>query len=383
MYSGIENWILKRCGLASFQDLEDWQQDQLARQTDYAKRSLFYRNRLRGFTTSDDLRSNPLQFLCIPPKEVSRITTLPTSGTSGVSKRVFFSEEDLQLTVEYFHVGMQELMAPQQKAAIFMPGATPGSVGDLLIQAIEGFGGEAAAYGFIRNPYDAQIQAADADCLLGHPIQLLTLSRIAPHLRPKSVLLTGDPVPAWLITEMEQTWSCRIHPHYGLTESGFGLAVRGKDGYGEQICHPFIRLDIMDPQTGTLVPDGEWGEIVLSTLMRQAMPLLHYRTGDCGRWLPDTYPKRLDIRQSRIQQPQLERNFTIHHLDQAVFSIKDVFYYTATLKKEGLLLTIDSPAEYHDISVALKKVLHLSIPWRIEKKKMLCEPGKRKIAKEE
>ena len=383
MISGIEAWILKRCGLASFRDLEAWQEESFQKQSEYAKKSFFYRNWLSGFTTSEELRQDPFSFLCISPKDVSRITTLPTSGTSGPAKRIFFSEEDLELTAEYFEIGMQELMKHGEKAAIFMPGSTPGSVGELLIRAIGRFGGKAEAFGFIQNPREAVIHAEGADCLLGHPTQLLILSRFAPHLRPKSILLTGDPVPNWLLKELEHTWGCKTHPHYGLTESGFGLAVRGKDGIGEQICHPFIRLEIIDPKTGGEKQEGEWGEIVLSTLQRTAMPLLRYRTGDYGRFLPGVLPKRLDIRQSRINQPLYAQEFTVHQLDEMVFAYSEIRNYQASLSKNQLHLSIDSEESSAFIENSLRNTLRIKIPWTMTVKPLLCEPGKRKITLEE
>ena len=383
MLSGIETWTLQRCGIGSFQELEAWQEQAYQKQAEQAKKSSFYREGLHGFTTSEDLRQDPLRFLCIPPKEVSRITTLPTSGTSGTPKRIYFSEEDLELTAEYFEIGMQELMRPREKAAIFMPGATPGSVGELLIRAIHRFGGEAEAFGFIRDPREAISQAETADCLLGQPTQLLVLSRFAPHLRPKSILLTGDPVSSWLLTELEQTWGCRTHPHYGLTESGFGLAVRGQDGRSEQICHPFIRLEIIDPQTSNEVPEGEWGEIVLSTLQRTAMPLLRYRTGDWGRFSPGFIPKRLDIRQSRIDQPLYANEFSVHQLDEMIFAHREILNYSATLRKNELELTLDSKETSATLENLLRDHLNLSIPWKITIKPLLCDPGKRKINIEE
>jgi len=383
MISGIEAWILKRCGISSFHDLEMWQEEAYKKQIEQAKKSVFYREGLVGFTTSEDLRHDPLSFLCIPPKEVSRITTLPTSGTSGSPKRIFFSEEDLELTTEFFHIGMQELMEPEEKAAIFMPGTTPGSVGELLIRAIGRFGGKAAAFGFIRDPRDAISQAEGADCLLGHPTQLLTLSRFAPHLRPKAILLTGDPVTPWLLKELEQTWGCRTHPHYGLTESGFGLAVCGRDSLGEQICHPFIRLEIINPETSNEAKDGEWGEIILSTLQRSAMPLLRYRTGDWGRFLPDIFPKRLEIRQCRINQPLYAQEFTVHQLDEMIFANPAIRNYKASLSKTKLTLTIDSQENSASLEKLLHETLHLSIPWTIVVEPLLCELGKRKVNLEE
>jgi phenylacetate-coenzyme A ligase PaaK-like adenylate-forming protein len=60
-----------------------------------------------------------------------------------------------------------------------------------------------------------------------------------------------------------------------------------------------ILFEIIDPDTGEVMPEGEYGEIVFTTLTREAMPFIRYRTGDRSRWLPGPCPcgsvlKRLD-----------------------------------------------------------------------------------------
>lgn len=379
MNSHIENWILKRCAISDFKELEQWQKEAWLKQKEWAKKSSFYSS-LKEFTSPQDLQKDPFSFLCVNPKEVSRITTLPTSGTGGNPKRIFFTERDLELTVEYFSVGMQELMNPGEKAAIFMPGATLGSVGDSLVKAVNRFFAQAQSFGFIKDLELSAKEAEGAHCILGHPIQLLSLSRQAPHLRPKSILLTGDPVENWLLKELEETWGCRSHPHYGSTEAGFGCAVRGKDGVGQQICHPFLFLEVIDPKTGIVLPDGEWGEVVLSTLQREAMPFLRYRTGDWGRFLPGFQVKRLDLKIKRLRQEYFEANATIHHLDALVFSLKEVLTYRASLDNQGLLLEIDTSLSEQNLNKRLKEIWTFQTPWRIEIKPLDLEAGKRKVS---
>jgi phenylacetate-coenzyme A ligase PaaK-like adenylate-forming protein len=51
-----------------------------------------------------------------------------------------------------------------------------------------------------------------------------------------------------------------------------------------------LYFEIIDPATGASAPPGQWGEIVMTTLNRRAMPLLRYRTGDMSRFLPDPCP---------------------------------------------------------------------------------------------
>ena len=378
MLSQIEKWILKRTGLTSFADLAQWQEEALLKQRELAKKSAYYKTD-REFSYPEDLAQDPYAFLCLNPKEISRITTLPTSGTGGSPKRIFFSEADLELTAEYFCVGMQELIEEKDFAAIFMPGSTPGSVGELLQRGIKRFNASAQSYGFIEDLEKAAKQAKGAQCLLGHPTQLLSLSRYAPELRPKSILLTGDPTPSWLLNELEQTWKTRTHPHYGSTEAGFGCAVRGRDGQGLQICHPFTLIEIIDRKTGENLPDGEWGEIVLSTLQRQAMPFLRYRTGDIGRYLPGFNPKRLDVLVQRIKTPKCFDGLDIHQLDQMVFSIREVLTYRASLNKQGLHLEIYTSLNEAQLKKRLKEVLPDNIPYTFALKTLNLDKGKRRI----
>ena len=62
------------------------------------------------FTTAEDLKEKPEDFLCVPAKEIARIITLKTSGSSGNPKRLFFTEEDLLATADFFETGMQYMV---------------------------------------------------------------------------------------------------------------------------------------------------------------------------------------------------------------------------------------------------------------------------------
>ncbi len=54
------------------------------------------------FTNSKDIIQNPFRFLCVPQKNIKRVVTLKTSGTTGYEKRIYFTEKDLELTVDVF-----------------------------------------------------------------------------------------------------------------------------------------------------------------------------------------------------------------------------------------------------------------------------------------
>jgi len=89
------------------------------------------------FTTAEDVRRQPLAFLCVSQGEIERVVTLRSSGTTGESKRIFFTREDQELTVDFFRVGMSTLAGPGARVLILLPGERPGSVGGLLAAGTE------------------------------------------------------------------------------------------------------------------------------------------------------------------------------------------------------------------------------------------------------
>ncbi|MBR3316550.1 MAG: phenylacetate--CoA ligase [Atopobiaceae bacterium] len=74
---------------------------------------------------------------------------------------------------------------------------------------------------------------------------------------------------------------------YGLTEVyGPGIGINCAHGHGMHVWNDFVYLEIIDPETGEVLPDGEWGEIVLTTLVKEGAPLIRFRTHDLSRIIP-------------------------------------------------------------------------------------------------
>ena len=74
---------------------------------------------------------------------------------------------------------------------------------------------------------------------------------------------------------------------YGLTEIyGPGIGISCEAHHGMHVWEDFVYVEIVDPKTGEVLPDGEVGEIVLTTLRKQGAPLIRYRTHDLSRIIP-------------------------------------------------------------------------------------------------
>ncbi len=357
--SVLQDWITARTGCTSREELDRWQQGRLREALGCAKEnSPFYREHLRAvrpedictredlahipFTTADQLRADPQRWLCCSTKEVERIVTLKTSGTTASPKRVFFRREDQERTVDFFAHGMGELVSPGDRVLILMPGRQPGSVGDLLGRALERMGVSAVQGGpvaGIRVSYDL-LWETGCSSLVGIPVQVLGLAeyiaRLPARQRPrlKSVLLSADAAHPALIRRVEELLDCEVFNHFGMTEMGFGVAVECSAHQGCHIRENDILVEVINPDTGAALPDGQMGELVFTTLDRRAMPFLRYRTGDMGRLLPGPCPCGSFVRRMLPQGGRLAGKGRLWALDGVLLACPGVVDYTL---KEGTL----------------------------------------------
>ena len=372
--------------------LLDWQLGALRETLGLMKaKSRFYRERLAGFspedirsmadvarlplTTAADLIASPEAFLCVPPRDIGRVVTLMTSGTTGAPKRLFFTDADQELTVDFFHRGMTTMAGPGDRVMIFMPGQTPGSVGDLLKKGLARFDCDSVIYGPIRDDMDAleTLRRERSTVLVGIPSQILRLARLdaagaLPRLSFKSVLLSADYVPLSVVRAVEDAWSCMVFGHYGMTETGLGGGVECAARVGYHLREADLLTEIVDPTSGRPVPDGEAGEVVFTTLTRNGMPLLRYRTGDMSRFLTDPCPcgtvlRRLDRVSGRIAGALPlpgGGTLSIAQLDEPVYGDPAVLAYTAALTaRDGvpaLLLTVETDGSAWDSRPLRQKI---------------------------
>ncbi|SKA84782.1 Phenylacetate-coenzyme A ligase PaaK, adenylate-forming domain family [Paucidesulfovibrio gracilis DSM 16080] len=312
--------------------LLQYQGRQCRRTVDNArKNSPFYRTALRHvrfaehefpqsltalpLTSAHDLREHPHAFLAASQDEVARVVSIPSSGTSGPGKRIFFTPNDLERIRHFFRRGMRNLVQPGETALVLLPGERPDSVGRLLGDALSSFDVRALVCGPLESPLGTlhRMTRENVRCVVGSPAHVHILAAHArygedsPKPRLRSALLCWDAVPPALAHAVEQGLHCRAFHHWGMVETGLGGAVECGRAPGMHLREADLYVEILCPGTGRLVPDGEWGEIVVTTLTRRAMPLIRYRTGDRGRILPGTCPcgsilRRLDPAVRRLPQ---------------------------------------------------------------------------------
>lgn len=364
----LEPWIAARIGRTQGERLtrdllEHYQLARLGETLEYARRhSPFYRTHLAGyaapasldelstlpFTTPDQIREEDRRFLCVSPGKIERVVTLYSSGTTAPPKRLHFTAQDLELTVDFFHHGMGTMVRPGQRVLILMPGELPGSVGDLLSRGLERLGVTGVIHGLVQDRETTleRIREERIDCLVGLPVQLLGLARhpkagLIVGERLTSILVSADSAPRAVKAAISAAWGVPVFDHYGMTEMGLGGAVECAAQCGYHPREADLYLEIVDPESGAPLPDGQPGEVVFTTLTRRGMPLIRYRTGDLARLLPDPCPCGSVLRRLERVHGRLAGTFrlaggdelNITQLDEALFPLPFLLNYQATLKQ--------------------------------------------------
>jgi phenylacetate-CoA ligase len=392
MISPIPPWTARRTGLGSrlsSETLEEWQLERLRQVIQYARgKSRFYRGHLAhvdpaAITHRDDLTGIPFTFpkdiveqgsgmVCISAGEISRITTLYTSGSQGPPKRICFTRNDLDRTVDFFAHGMSTLVTPKDRVMICMSSRTPDSIGDLLQKGLSRIGVSSLIYGNIRDADHAAGRAGEFGCLVGLPAEMLYLARTAPGLRPATVLLSADYVPDSIIQVLESTWQCRVFTHYGMTETGYGGGVQCGARQAYHLRDADLLVEIVDPDTGSPLPLAQTGEVVLTTLQNEAMPLIRYRTGDLARIITNPCPcgaslHRLDKVSGRLSNAVRmdgQHCLNLAQLDEILYAIPGLRGYRAAVhppRQVHLTLDMGGKESFPDLSKQVKQTLSIPV----------------------
>lgn len=247
------------------------------------------------FTTKDDLRENyPFGFLAVPREDIVRIHA--SSGTTGKPTVVGYTKRDID--------AWSAVVARSIRAA----GGRPG----MKVHVSYGYGlftgGLGAHYGAEAlgctvipmggGQTEKQVQLIrdfEPDIIMVTPSYMLAIldefRRLGLDPRETSLkigIFGAEPWTEAMRREIEEAFNIDAVDIYGLSEViGPGVAnecVETKDGL--TIWEDHFYPEIIDPETGAVLPEGEMGELVFTSLTKEAMPIIRYRTRDLTRLLP-------------------------------------------------------------------------------------------------
>ena len=246
-------------------------------------------------TEPEQLAASPFRFLCLSQSEIVRVHTFATSGTTGPRKKIFWTQNDLDRIVRFMAAGISTVSHRGDVVGVWLPGGLPYGQSDLLSRGVKKIGARPVAVPMDMSSEDQLrlIRESRATVIFGSMRQALRLTRELRHshdlsrLGVHTLFLTSEYLPDSARTDLQKTWNCRVSTHYGLTEMGLGVAVECEAGDGYHFNEADLFAEILDPETGRPAAPGDEGELVFTTLTREAMPLIRYRTRDISRLIPE------------------------------------------------------------------------------------------------
>lgn len=261
------------------------------------------------FTTKDDLREHyPLGFLAVPREQIARIHG--SSGTTGKPTFVAYTAEDrslwANLCARFLVAG--GLQAGHLVHIAFGYGLFTGGFG--LHYGVEQVGAAVVPAASGNTPRQLMlIQDLSADVLVCTPSYALNIAEVAVQqgMDPKDLPLKfahfgGEPWTEDMRVEIERQFGLWAFNNYGLSEI-IGPGVSGECMYrcGMHCQEDHFIVECIDPDTLEPVAPGQQGELVISAVTKQAMPIIRYRTRDIASL---TYEKcqcgRTTVRMSRV-----------------------------------------------------------------------------------
>ena len=251
------------------------------------------------FVQKQDLRdAYPYGMLAVPLKDVREIHM--SSGTTGIATVGAYTEHDIKIwgecfsrAVDYAHGDENDVMQICYGYGLFT-------------------GGLGAHYGSISAgcatiPISAGNTERQIRILreMGPTILACTPS-YAMHIADTAIEMGLDPARDFNLRagihgaepfsdnfrrDLERKLGYHVLDIYGLTETmGPGVAIECWEQQGLHIAEDHFYPEIINPETGEVLPDGEWGELVITTLDREASPVVRYRTRDITRIIPGECP---------------------------------------------------------------------------------------------
>ena len=355
------------------------------------------------FTVKQDMRdAYPFGLFAVPRKDVVRVHC--SSGTTGTATVVGYTQKDLENWGDCF------------ARALYGAGCGP----DSTLQIAYGYGlftgglgahngGERAGCTVLpmsTGNTKRQVRLMkdfDVDCLCCTPSYALNIAEVAQeegydiHEFPiHAGILGAEPCSEATRAEIEQKMGIQVYDIYGLSEvMGPGVACECEKQHGLHVCEDQFIIEILDPKTFQPVPDGEWGEVVFTTLCKECSPLVRYRTRDISRILVGECEcgrtfRRMDRIAGRTDDMMILRGVNVFpsQIEEEIVSFPEIApQYQLILTTKGTLdhaeLRVETVPEFpfdeirrleklkKDLQKALKENLQIAVDVKIVEPKTI------------
>ena len=240
------------------------------------------------FTNKEDLRlrfpTNGL--VAVPDEEIVRLHM--TSGTTGKPTLSPFTQNDLQLAYRLFARGFAAMGADNRDVfqclvgyGLFLGGLVVGPAAELVGMTHIPTGSGVASARQLEI-----IQDLNSTVMVGTPSFLLHITEVAKHenidvgtLGVQALIAGAEACSQKTREKLKEDWKADVYDVGGTCEL-WHIWHECSEHHGLHMAEDAVIFEVIDPKTGEEMPSGERGELVVTTLMKEAMPLIRWRTGD-------------------------------------------------------------------------------------------------------
>ncbi|HAA89450.1 MAG: Phenylacetate-coenzyme A ligase PaaK [Thermoanaerobacterales bacterium 50_218] len=262
------------------------------------------------FTTKDDLRDNyPYGLFAVPLSEVVRLHA--SSGTTGKPTVVGYTRRDLDIWAEVMARALTACGATKESMIhnAYGYGLFTGGLGvhygaeRIGASVIPVSGGHTKRQIMIMKDFGSTILTCTPSYALYLAEVMEEMGISKEDLKLKGGLFGAEPWSENMRKQIESRLGLLALDIYGLSEViGPGVAVECPEKQGLHVAEDHFLVEIIDPETGEQLPPGSYGELVVTTLTKEALPLIRYRTRDITAILPGSCPcGRTHVRIDRIK----------------------------------------------------------------------------------
>lgn len=286
-------------------DIRGYQIYRLRKQLEYVRaNSIYYRTMLkradidpkeiRSFedltkiplTEPSEVAKEPFHFLCVSQGKVMRAFT--TSGTSGLTKRIFFTRDDILRIIDSISAALKTVgMTENDVLQIMFPTIASWDPGYMLDGACKIAGLHSVIADMLDVDEQIRIMKESGTTMMigltSFIYRVTVLAKDKYDLRSlgiKAIILSAEPLSEAMRREIEEAWGCKALSQYGLTEMGLATTVECVAQDGLHVNDADFLVEAINSETLEHVEPRESGELIITSLNYQATPLIRYRTYD-------------------------------------------------------------------------------------------------------
>lgn len=299
------------------------------------------------FSSKDDLRNAyPLGIQAVPDEDIVRIHS--SSGTTGKPVIIPYTAKDVDDWAVMFARCYETAGITNKDRIQITPGYGLWTAGIGFQAGCEKLGAMAIPMGPGNTEKQLQmmvdLQSTVITATSSYALLLseeITKRSMKDQIRLKKGVIGSERWSEKMRDSIRQGLGIELYDIYGLTEIyGPGIGISCQHECGMHYWDDYIYIEIIDPVTGKPVPDGEEGEIVITTLVKEGAPLIRFRTHDVSRIIPgecacgSKYP-RIDIIKGRSDDM-----FKVHGVNMFPSQIED------------LLQNVDGVSSEYNVTIA-------------------------------